>query len=83
EIITPGENGFMGNVGDTDQMARHAIDILKDEHTLNRFRANAKKQAERFDITRIVPQYEQLYERLYEGFCKDRHKENEVIEEQE
>ncbi|HRO46209.1 N-acetyl-alpha-D-glucosaminyl L-malate synthase BshA [Agriterribacter sp.] len=82
EIITPGENGFMGNVGDTDQMARYAIDILKDENTFNRFKANAKKQAENFDITRIVPQYEHLYERLYEGFCKGKHKENEVIEAQ-
>ncbi len=82
EIITPGENGFMANVGDTGQMARYAIDILKDENTFNRFKANAKKQAENFDITRIVPQYEHLYERLYEGFCKGKHKENEVIEAQ-
>ncbi|HTN07162.1 N-acetyl-alpha-D-glucosaminyl L-malate synthase BshA [Agriterribacter sp.] len=80
EIITPGENGFMGNVGDTDQMALYAIDILKDENTFKRFKVNAKKQAENFDIARIVPQYEHLYERLYEGFCKDQHKKNEVIE---
>ena len=82
EIITPGENGYMGNVGDTDQMAGYAIDILKDEHTFKRFKFNAKKQAENFDITRIVPQYENLYERLYEGFCKGQHKEDKVIEAQ-
>lgn len=80
EIITQGVNGFMGNVGDTDQMARYAIDILKDENTFNSFRANAKKQAENFDITRIVPQYEHLYERLYEGFCKGRCQENKIME---
>lgn len=80
EIITQGVNGFMGNIGDTDQMARYAIDILKDESTFNRFRTNAKKQAENFDITRIVPQYEHLYERLYEGFCKGRCQENKIME---
>jgi N-acetyl-alpha-D-glucosaminyl L-malate synthase BshA len=80
EIITPGENGFMANIGDTTQMAQYAIDILKDENTLKRFKTNARKQAENFDITRIVPQYEHLYERLYEGFCKGQHKENKVPE---
>ena len=82
EIITPGENGFMANIGDTGQMAQYAIDILKDENTFKRFKANARKQAENFDITRIVPQYEHLYERLYEGFCKGEHKEDKVIEAQ-
>ncbi|WP_152268168.1 N-acetyl-alpha-D-glucosaminyl L-malate synthase BshA [Agriterribacter humi] len=80
EIITPGENGFMANIGDTGQMAQYAIDILKDENTFKRFKANARRQAENFDITRIVPQYEHLYERLYEGFCKGQHKENNVPE---
>jgi N-acetyl-alpha-D-glucosaminyl L-malate synthase BshA len=80
EIITPGENGFMANIGDTGQMAQYAIDILKDENTFKRFKANARRQAENFDITRIVPQYEHLYERLYEGFCKGQHKANNVPE---
>lgn len=78
EIIIQGVNGFMGDVGDTDQMARYAIEILKDESTFSRFRANARKQADNFDITRIVPQYEQLYERLYKGFCKGRHEEDKI-----
>ena len=80
EIITPGENGFMANIGDTDQMAQYAIDILKDENTFKRFKENARKQAENFDIARIVPQYERLYERLYEGFCEGQHKANTVSE---
>ena len=80
EILTQGVTGFMGNIGDTDQMARYAIDILKDENTFNQFRANAKKQAENFDITRIVPQYEHLYERLYEGYCKDGCRGNKIVE---
>ncbi|MBN8860472.1 MAG: N-acetyl-alpha-D-glucosaminyl L-malate synthase BshA [Sphingobacteriales bacterium] len=70
EIIKQGENGYMGKVGDVDQMAQYAIDILKDDATFLKFRENARKQADRFDITRIVPQYEKLYEQLYESYCK-------------
>lgn len=70
EIIEQGINGFMANVGDTEQMARYAIDILKDEKTFQQFRANAKLQAEKFDISNIVPQYETLYQHLYKNFCK-------------
>lgn len=70
EIVKPGENGYMGKVGDVDQMAEFAIDILKDENTLMKFRENAKKQAQRFDINRIIPQYEKLYEQLYKNYCQ-------------
>lgn len=70
EIITQGVNGYMAKVGDVEQMGKYAIDILKDEETFQKFKANARAQAERFDITNIVPQYEKLYEGLYEGFCR-------------
>ncbi|MGN6435824.1 MAG: N-acetyl-alpha-D-glucosaminyl L-malate synthase BshA [Agriterribacter sp.] len=70
EIITQGVNGYMAKVGDVEQMGKYAIDILKDEETFQQFKANAKAQAEKFDITNIVPQYEKLYEGLYEGFCR-------------
>lgn len=74
EIITQGEDGFMGKVGDVDQLAGYAIDILKNESTFERFKINARKKAEKFDISRIIPQYEKLYERLYEGYCKHKMK---------
>ncbi|HRP32982.1 MAG TPA: N-acetyl-alpha-D-glucosaminyl L-malate synthase BshA [Agriterribacter sp.] len=79
EVITQGENGFMANVGDTDQMARYAIDILKNENSFKKFKANAKHRASTFDITRIVPQYENLYARLYDGFCREKCKEQVVM----
>jgi len=75
EIITQGVNGFMGNVGDVDQMAKYAIEVLKDEDNFQRFRANAREQAERFDIANIVPQYEELYRILYDSYCSKRHAE--------
>ncbi|MBX3258012.1 MAG: N-acetyl-alpha-D-glucosaminyl L-malate synthase BshA [Chitinophagaceae bacterium] len=70
EIITQGVNGYMAKVGDVEQMGNYAIDILKDEETFQRFKTNARAQAEKFDIANIVPQYEKLYEGLYEGFCR-------------
>lgn len=69
EIITQGENGFMADVGDTDQMAKYAIDILNDEHSFQQYKAKARAKADQFDISRIVPQYEKLYARLYEEHC--------------
>jgi len=70
EIIIPGENGYMGDIGNIEQMASYAIDILKDENTFQRFKENARQQAEKFDITRIVPQYEKLYQNLFDNFCR-------------
>jgi glycosyltransferase involved in cell wall biosynthesis len=64
EIIEPGVNGYMSPVGDVAQMSEQAIRILKDDATLQQFREEARKQAERFDIKNIVPVYEELYARF-------------------
>jgi N-acetyl-alpha-D-glucosaminyl L-malate synthase BshA len=64
EIIIPGKNGYMSNVGDVEGMSKQAISILKEDHTLAAFKAEAQKQALRFDISNIVPQYEELYEKV-------------------
>ena len=64
EIIVDGECGYMSNVGDVEDMAKNAIKILKDDLIYAEFKANALKQAERFDIENIVPQYEALYKRV-------------------
>lgn len=67
EIITDGENGYMSEVGDVEDMSRNALAILKDDATFEQFRKNAKATADRFDITSIVPQYEDLYQRCVEA----------------
>jgi glycosyltransferase involved in cell wall biosynthesis len=61
EIAIQGETGFLDDVGDIQGMSDHAIQILEDEATLKRFKANALAHAKNFDIHRIVPQYEALY----------------------
>jgi N-acetyl-alpha-D-glucosaminyl L-malate synthase BshA len=62
EVNVNGFSGYMSNVGDVDDMAKKAISILKDDETLNRFKNNAYEQAKKFDITRILPLYEKLYQ---------------------
>ncbi len=64
EIIIDGDCGYMSNVGDVEDMSKNAISILKDDEVLNSFKANALRQAERFDIDNIVPQYEALYKKV-------------------
>jgi len=61
EVNVNGFSGYMSNVGDIDEMAKNAIHILKDQATLDQFKANAFEQAKKFDIGRILPMYEKLY----------------------
>lgn len=64
EVNIHGETGYLADLGDVEAMANFAIDILKDDDTLARFRACALAQAKRFDIDIILPQYEAYYEEV-------------------
>jgi N-acetyl-alpha-D-glucosaminyl L-malate synthase BshA len=67
EINIQGETGYMSPVGDVDDMAANAIHLLKDEKLLAKVREGAWKQAQRFHIDNIIPQYEALYEQVLAG----------------
>lgn len=62
EVNKNGFSGYMSKVGDVDDMAKNAISILKDDTVLNKFKMNAYEQAKQFDILKILPMYEKLYE---------------------
>lgn len=64
EVNVHGETGFMSNVGDVDDMARNSIYLLEDEARLLQFKAQALNHAKKFDIQKIMPIYEKLYERV-------------------
>jgi L-malate glycosyltransferase len=66
EMNIHGETGFMSEVGNIEEMAAYAIQLLSDEEMLQRFRKNALAQAQRFDIHNILPQYEAYYEEVLE-----------------
>lgn len=62
EVNLHGVTGFLSSVGDVDDMAKNAIHILSDDQTLQTFRQNALNRAHDFQLDRILPMYEQLYE---------------------
>lgn len=68
EINVQGVTGYMSEVGDTDDMAKHAIEVLKDEDRLKKFKENAIAHAKTFSRQRIIPLYEQLYESVVANY---------------
>ncbi len=65
EVISHGENGYIVELGDTEQAAAYAIDLLNDETKLQQFREHAIFTAnQNFHSSKIVEQYEALYEKV-------------------
>lgn len=64
EVNVDGLTGYLCEIGDVDCMAQKAIHILSDPDRHATFRANAFAQAQTFDVKKITPQYEALYERV-------------------
>jgi N-acetyl-alpha-D-glucosaminyl L-malate synthase BshA len=64
ELNVEGVTGFMDNVGDIDSMARHSIHILEDETRLTEFKNNALARARDFDLSLILPLYEDFYKEV-------------------
>jgi N-acetyl-alpha-D-glucosaminyl L-malate synthase BshA len=61
ELVINGVTGFMDNVGDIEAMAAHAIYILKDDQQLEAFKEGALSRAKEFELSLILPVYEQYY----------------------
>ena len=65
EIIEPGVNGYLVELGGTQQAAEYAIEMMSDEEKLKELRQGALKTvSERFHSSKILEHYEGLYERL-------------------
>lgn len=67
EVNIEGFSGYLSNVGDIDSMAQNAIKILADETTLATFKKNAFAVAKRFDIAKILPLYEAVYQKAIQN----------------
>ncbi len=68
ELVRHGETGYITEVGDIHQMARHATDLLADDN----FRLTIGRQArqrvlDNFAEEAVVPQYESYYEEVLRG----------------
>jgi glycosyltransferase involved in cell wall biosynthesis len=65
ELIEDGYNGFLCDLGDTDEAAEKALAILENGETLQRFSENAERTPrDRFRSDHIVSLYESLYSSL-------------------
>ncbi len=70
EINIHGKTGYCTPIGDVHAMSSFALELLENDDQLKHFQKNAFEQAERFDISKIVPQYEKLYGRFCKMDCK-------------
>jgi N-acetyl-alpha-D-glucosaminyl L-malate synthase BshA len=62
EVNIEGVSGFLSPVGHLDDMAHNAVKIIKDQAVLNKFKKAAQEVSTKFDIHKIVPFYEAIYE---------------------
>jgi N-acetyl-alpha-D-glucosaminyl L-malate synthase BshA len=67
EVNQHGITGFLSDIGNIDEMAANALRILRDDNELEKFKANAVKVAETFDIANVLPLYEAVYEKAYKA----------------
>ena len=67
EVNIHGVSGLLNGVGDIEAMADNALMILHDEASRARFRQGAMDQARRFDLEKVLPRYEALYEQVVAG----------------
>jgi glycosyltransferase involved in cell wall biosynthesis len=63
ELNVQGVTGFMSPVGDVEDMTRKSLFVL-DSNNLPRFKENALKRAQEFDISKILPVYENYYQKI-------------------
>ena len=70
ELNKEGFSGFLSDVGDIDDMAKNSIYILEDCQRLNEFKENALQRAKDFELSKIVPIYEEFYAQVIEKVKK-------------
>jgi N-acetyl-alpha-D-glucosaminyl L-malate synthase BshA len=65
EVITPGKDGFLEQVGDIAAFARRVIEVLSSSSVRGRMGAAARRSAEaRYCASRIIPMYESFYQEI-------------------
>lgn len=72
EVNIHGETGFLCEVGDIENMAKYAVELLSNPEVHNRFCENAQIRASLFDIDKILPQYESYYEEVLRKFKSEK-----------
>lgn len=68
EVNIQGETGYLAEIGNVEVMSNYTIKLLSDEDLLAKMKINAKKQALKFDLKKILPLYEDMYKKTIENF---------------
>lgn len=72
EINVHGKTGYLSAVGDVTDMSEHAIHILENDETLQLFKDEAIAHARNFEKSRIIPMYEELYDKVLNDYKYNR-----------
>tara|TARA_X000000950_G_scaffold190197_1_gene229827 strand:+ start:150 stop:1277 length:1128 start_codon:yes stop_codon:yes gene_type:complete len=62
ELNINGNSGYTSEIGDIDSMASNAIKILSDKSLNKKYRSQAFANAKKYDIKKIIPLYENIYD---------------------
>jgi N-acetyl-alpha-D-glucosaminyl L-malate synthase BshA len=63
EVNIHGVTGYLASPGAVEEMAAHGLSLLQDEEKLAQFKQQAFEHAKKFSIEKIVPMYEEAYEK--------------------
>jgi glycosyltransferase involved in cell wall biosynthesis len=64
EVVEHEVSGYLADIGDVDAMGAAGVRILREPGTWSRMSASAREAAEGFRVERVVPMYEQYYEKV-------------------
>jgi L-malate glycosyltransferase len=65
ELVKHNETGYIAEIGDINRMAKYVIELLTNEKKYELFSKKARERAvNKFDKTKIVPKYEEYYQKI-------------------
>ena len=62
EVNIHGETGYLCDLDDIDCMGEYAVKILSDDKLHKQMAQNARNQAQEFEMSKIITQYEEYYQ---------------------
>ena len=71
EVNIQGETGYLAEVGNVEAMSNYTIRLLSDDVLMKKMKTNALHQAHLFDIKKILPLYEEMYQETLDRFRKE------------
>ena len=63
ELNKDSYSGFLFDIGEINKMAKKSIEILSNDELLKKLKNQAFENAKRFDIKKIIKQYESVYKK--------------------